>query len=87
MFDCAEEPLDEIAFTVEREVAITLDFPVRFGRDDHADSPRRQAVNEVIGVITLVAKQGFWVDKRQQRLCLCNVVNLAAREAERQRIA
>ena len=38
------------------------------------------------GVITLVAEQGFWLDKRQQRLGLCNVVNLAAREAERQRI-
>jgi transposase len=35
-----------------------------------ANDPCRQAVNEVVGVITLVAKQGFWLDKRQQRLCL-----------------
>ena len=31
-----------------------------------------------------IAKQGFWFDKRQQRLCLGNVMHLAAREAKRQ---
>lgn len=40
-----------------------------------------------IGVITLVAKQGFWLDQRQQGLRLCDVVNLASRDAECQRVA
>ena len=41
----------------------------------------------MIGVIPLVAEQGFWLDKRQQRGGLCDVMDLSTREAERQRIA
>ena len=87
MLDYAEEPLDEIALAVESEVAVTLDFPVGFGRDDHADLPRRQAFDEVIDVVALVAKQSFWLDMRHECFGLGDVVHLATREAESQWVA
>ena len=83
MLDCAEEPFDQVTLAVKREVATALDFPVRFRGDDDADRARCQAVNEVIGVIPLVAEQGVWLDKRQQRVGLCDVMDLSTREAER----
>lgn len=87
MLDYAEEPLDEIALAVESEVAVTSDFPVGFGRDDHADLPRRQVFDEVIGVVALVAKQSFWLDLRHQCFGLGDVVQLATRQAESQWVA
>jgi hypothetical protein len=87
MLDYAEEPLDEIALAVKSEVAVTSDFPVGSGRDDHADLPRRQAFDEVIGVVALVAKQSFWLDLRHQCFGLGDVVHLATRQAESQWVA
>ena len=41
----------------------------------------------MVGVISLVGEQGFWLDLRQQRVGLRDVMDLSTREAERQRIA
>ena len=87
MLDDAEEPLNEVTLAVEREVAFAFDCPIGLWRDDHVDDTRRQAVNEAVRVITLVAEQGLRLDKCHQRLGLRDIVNLAAGEAERQRIA
>ena len=87
MFDYIEETLDEIAFAVEREIAIAFEAAIGFGRDDYLDPARRQAIDEAIGVISFVGEQGFGLDKRRERLGLADVVHLPARETERQRIA
>ena len=58
MLDYTEEALDEIALAIEREVAIAFHFPIRFRRDDHLDRARRQALDETIGVISLVGEKG-----------------------------
>ena len=41
----------------------------------------------MVGVISFVGEQGLGLDKRQQRVGLRDVMDLPAREAERQRIA
>ena len=41
----------------------------------------------MVGVISLVAEQGFGLDLRQQRVGLRDVMDLPTGEAERQRIA
>jgi len=41
----------------------------------------------VVGVISPVGDEGIGFDLSRERLGLCDVVGLAAREAERQRIA
>jgi len=87
VFDDIEETLYEVAFAIECEVAIAFDAAIRFGRDHHLDRTRRQAVDEVIGVISLVGQQGLRLDKGQERFGLCDIVNLPTGEAERQRIA
>ena len=87
MLDYAEEALDEIALAVKSEVAVTSDFPVGFGRDDHADLPRRQALDEVIDVVALVAKQSCWLDLGHECFGLGDVVHLATRQAESQWVA
>ena len=87
MLDDTEEAFDEISLAIERKVAIALNFPVGFRRDDDLDGSSRQTFNEVVGVVTLVGKHSFRLDKRQQRLGLGDVVDLTAREAECQRIA
>ena len=41
----------------------------------------------MVGVVSLVGEDGFGLDQSGERFGLCDVVNLAARETERQRIA
>jgi hypothetical protein len=45
---------------------------------DHLDCPRGQALDEMVGVISLVGEQGFGLDLRQQRPGLCDVMDLPA---------
>jgi len=87
LLEIIEEALDEIAFGVKREIAVAFDLAVRLGRDDRADFARLYALDEAIGVVTLVAEHGFGFDLGGQRLGLRDVVGLAAGQGERQRIA
>ena len=87
LFDEVEEPLDEIAFGIEGEIAFAFDLAVLFRgyhRDDAADF---EAFNEAIGVISFVADKRLRRDLSKERLSLGDLVDLAFGEAERQRIA
>ena len=87
MLDRIEEAFDEVAFTVEREVTVAFGHSVRFGRDDRFDGAYRQALDEVIGVISLVGEKGLGFDACQECGGLCDVVGLPTGKAERERIA
>src|SRR6476660_9896816 len=50
-----EEALDQIAFTIECEVALPLDVSVGLGRNDRSDSTLGESFDERIGVISFVA--------------------------------
>ena len=87
LFDELKETLDEVAFGVEGEVAIASDLAVRLWRDDRLDSAYFEAVDEGVGVVALVAEEGFGLHLRREGFSLGDVVDLAAGEAERQRVA
>ena len=87
LFESIEETLDEVAFGVEREVAIARDLAIRFWRDDRLDRPGFEAFDEGVGIVAFVAEEGFGLHFSREGLGLGDVVDLAAGEAERQRVA
>ena len=87
LFDELKETLDEVAFGVEGEVAIASDLAVRLWRDDWLDGSHFEALDEGVGVVALVAEVGFGLHFSGEGFSLGDVVDLAAGEAERQRVA
>jgi hypothetical protein len=61
LLDVIEETLDQIAFSVEREVAFALNFAIGLGRDHDGDAAPFQALDETVGVIAFVGKQRAWL--------------------------
>src|SRR6202158_4717857 len=87
LLDELKETLDEVAFGVEGEVAIAGDLAIRFWRDDRLDGSHFEALDEGVGVVALIAEQGLGLHFGRECFSLGDVVDLPAREAERQRIA
>ena len=87
VFDGIEEPLDEVALAVEREVAVPFDLAVRFRRDHRLDGADFEALDEAVAVVSLVAEERFGLDLSRKRFCLGDVMCLPAGETERQRIS
>lgn len=87
LFDELKETLDEVAFGVEGGVAIASDLAVRLWRDNRLDGSHFEALDEGVGVITLVAEEGFGLHFSGEGFSLCDVVDLAASKTQRQRIA
>ena len=87
LFDELKETLDEVALGVEGEIAIASDLTVRLWRDDGLDGSHFEALDEGVGVIAFVAEEGFGLHLSREGLSLGDVVDLAAGEAERQRVA
>jgi hypothetical protein len=87
LFEELKETLDEVAFGVEGGVAIASDLAVRLWRDNRLDGSHFEALDEGVGVITLVAEEGFGLHFSGEGFSLGDVVDLAASETERQRIA
>src|SRR6202022_1873931 len=72
-----EEALDQIAFTVECEVALPLDVSVGLGRNNRSDSTLGESFHERIGVISFVGNQGLWVGVLDQRFRASKIMILA----------
>ena len=87
LFDKVEEAFDEVAFGVERKVAIARDLAIRFWRDDRLDGAHFEARNETVGVIGFIGEEGFRLHLGGERFSLVDVVDLPACEAKRQRVA
>ena len=87
MLDDVEEAFDEVALTIEGEVAIALAFAVRFWRDDRANGAHLKALDEAVCVISLVSEERFGLDLGGECFSLGDIVNLAAGETDRQRIS
>lgn len=87
LFDKLEEPLNEVAFGVEREVAFPGGLSIRSWRDDRLDGSDLKALNEAVGVVAFVGEEGFGLHFGGECSGLVDVVDMPAGEAERQRIA
>ena len=87
LLDEIEETLDQIALAVESEIAIALDSPICFRRDDRFDGAQFQTGNEAVGVIAFVSQKDFGPYLGSQRFSLGDVVDLAARQTEGERVS
>jgi hypothetical protein len=87
LFDELKETLDEVALGVEGEVAIASDLAVRLWRDHRLDGSHFETLDEGVGVVALVAEEGFGLRFSREGFRLGDIVDLAAGEAERQRVA
>jgi hypothetical protein len=80
VLELVEEALDEVAFAIEREIALTLGFSVGLWRNHRSDSSPGERVDQWIGVVGLVAEQGAGIDGVDQRLGASQIVALTRRE-------
>ena len=67
MLDFVEEPLDEIAFAIEREIAVPLHLAVGLWRNHRRDGPLFERVNQRIGVVSLVGEERARIGIFEQR--------------------
>lgn len=77
-----EEALDEVAFTIEREIADSRRLAIGFGRDHWDDVSLGESVEERIGIVCLVANQGLGISPLKQRFCASQIMGLPRRERQ-----
>ena len=82
-----EETLNEIAFTVESEIAPTWGFSIGLGRDDWGDRPIAEGSDDGVGVEGLVSDQSAGIDGFDQRFGTSEIVILARAKHHLDRIA
>ena len=87
MLDLVEEAFDEVAFAIEREVAIPQLLSVRLRWNDRRDFPAFEALDERVAIVAFVGKQRFGLEAFEQRFGLGDVGGLPRRERQRDRIA
>jgi hypothetical protein len=87
VFELVKEALDEVAFAVEGEVALSRGDAIGLGRDDRSDAARLQGQDQGVGVIGLVGQEGSRTDPGQQRLGLAKIGGLAGGQGDADRIA
>jgi hypothetical protein len=80
VLEFVEEALDEIAFAVEREVAIAPGLAIGLWRNHGGDLPPVERVDQRISVVSLVADQGLRIGTIDQWLRTSQIVGLTRRE-------
>jgi len=80
MLEFIEEALDEVAFAVEREVAIARRLAIGLWRNHRVDPALDERADQRIGVVSLVADQGRRIGRFEQRLRAGQIVGLPRRE-------
>ena len=88
LLELAEEILDEVAGLVGVFVEIALNLAVSLGRDHERLAPCKQRFDHpLVGIEGLVCQQGRCRHIRQQRVGAFQIMGLARRQDEVQRIA
>lgn len=87
LFEFVEEPLDQVAFGVERKVAAAGRLAVRLGRDDGGNAGGYETVDEGVGVVSFVGNEGLRCSLGDQLRGGNQVVDLAWGEPQDERIA
>ncbi len=87
VLEFVEEAFDEVAFAIEREVAIARGLAIGLWGNHWGDAPFGEHVDQRISVISLVADQGLGVDTVNQRFCASQIVGLPRREHQRDGVA
>ena len=63
MLDFVEEALDEIALAIKHEITVARHLAVGLWRDHWNDGPPIEAVDQRIGVVSLVADEGARISR------------------------
>ena len=88
LLELADEILDEVARLVEIFVVVALDFAIALGRDHQRLAACQQRLDHpFVGVESFVCQQGLGRHAWQQRIGAFQVMGLAWRQNEVQRIA
>ena len=87
LLEPVEEPLDEIALTVEGEIGFARLAAIGFRRDDGRDAPLLERLDQRVGVVALIGQERFGLDLVEQRHRLCDVGRLTRRERQRHGVA
>ena len=87
LFEFVEEPLDQVALGIEREVAATRRLAVRLGRDDGDDACGSETVEEAVGIVGLISDEGLRRGLGDELRGRHEVVHLAWGERQDKRIA
>ena len=87
MLEFVEEALNAVSLLVEIEIAGTLYLAVPLGRDDNLGASFGDAIDKVIGVVSLVADGGFGVETIDQVMSEGDIVALAGRSDQADRKA
>ena len=87
VFEGVEESLDEIAFAIEGEIAVSLNEAVGLGRNDWFDASGLEGQDQSVGVIGFVREKGLGGEIFQQRLCLAQIRDLPGGQGEGDGIA
>jgi hypothetical protein len=88
LLEFAEEVLDEVTRLVEVFVVLALDWAVGSWRDHDRLSAREQRLDHpLVGIEGFVCQQSIGRHVRQQRVGTFQIMGLAGREFEPQRIA
>lgn len=82
VFECVEEPFDEIAFAIEDEIALPLNEAVGLGRDDRFDASGLKGQNQSIRVISFVREKRLGSEVFDQRLRLTQIRGLPRGQRE-----
>lgn len=78
--ESAEEPLDQIAFSIESEVGFPFHHTIGFGRYNGGDFALLEDVDKGVSIIGLVRQKGFWFNFFEQGGGLTDVAVLASGE-------
>lgn len=87
LFEMIEETLDEIAFAIKREVCWPWPDTIGFWWNHRVDMTFFEMVDQRVGVVGFVRKEGLGINLFQKRLGLRKVRCLAGRQGDRHRIA
>ena len=88
LLELAEEVLDQMTRLVERLVVLALGYAIGLGRDHRALAGGGERFDDPgVGVVRLVGEQGVGGERRQEGVGAEQVVCLARRQQEADRVA
>ena len=87
LLELAEESLDQIALTVEREIGVARLGAIGLGGNDGRDGAALEGLDQGIGVIPLVGQERRGLDLFEQRLSLGYIRRLPGRQRKNRRIS
>jgi hypothetical protein len=80
VLELVEEALDEVAFAIEREIAVARHLAVGLGRNHGGDVAPFEHADEGISIEGFIAQQGLRIDSFQQRFDAGQIISLSGRE-------